>query len=85
LFRTAYSAALAAVSTENWKGRHMGKVRWLGAGLLLASLGCSRQDPEHLARVGARVGRKAEAALAGDGRFLRGWQSLRASWLSMPA
>ena len=56
----------------------MGKITWVGIGLVLASLGCSRQDPERLARVGARVGQKAETALAGkDSRLLHGWQSLR--------
>lgn len=57
----------------------MGKTTWVAVGLLTMSLvGCSRQDPEHLARVGARVGQKAEAVLAGgDSRLLRAWQPLR--------
>ena len=55
---------------------HANRMTWAAIGLVLA--GCSRQDPERLARVGARVGQKAEAALAGnDGRLLRGWQSIR--------
>lgn len=56
----------------------MGKLRGVWLGLVLAALGCSRQDPECLARVGTRVGHKAESVLAGnDVRLVRGWQSLR--------
>ena len=58
-----------------------GRLGGLLLGLLatLVGAGCTKQDPEKLARVGQRVSEKAEALTGGShGRLASGWQALRA-------
>jgi hypothetical protein len=70
----APSSTLSFFRALIWRRPHAG---WLLVVPILAGLGCSNEDTEHLVRVGKVTAAKVEALTGGNDKLLGGWQAVR--------
>ena len=59
--------------------RRFGRWALAGLGLAVGTIGCSNEDPDHLARVAKCVAAKSEGLTGDADKTLTGWQALQAN------